>query len=509
MARKFKRVFVHFGADKTGSTAIQSALDGARQTLLDSSLVAYPPGFNHGQLGSCFSDTPEHYIFNVEMGFVDTDHIRESDASYIDRLRQWIDEVPACESLIFSFEGFGYLDENALGKLRTFCGSLADSVSAIAYVRAPLSYAVSAISQRVKQGRQPWPDNLLPISNYVVLLDRIIRAFGKESIHVRPFAPEALKNGCVVEDFAALVGIPNALVKTALKSSIPSNQALSLPAYVFGDALRRMLLDKGFQLNDVEFNSKYGQYLASIPGKKIRITAAQIEQVIAASRSHSQYLEDHFGIVFHEDPCDFLLRPIDALNLQEEDLVRSTAKVLVDVITNSSFHRPDFSEPGFTLILAELSSEAKVDRGQVIVFTVKFSIERNFEELAIGIHIFDSTGRLAFGTNTALLERPVLCVRRGTHRFRYCFVADLPEGAYTIGFGVTERVANGYRDIAWYDKLTNFTVSMRRPLASVGYMGLPVEFDYLQVDEGAHSGGLGPLTGGRCQSQCDEDAIGE
>jgi hypothetical protein len=224
IGKKFKRVVLHFGADKTGSTAIQKAFDLTRQTLLESGVLAYPPGEWHAQLGSYFCDNPLNYIFNIQVGSTDIEVIRNSDRRYFQKLQDWLNRVPVCETLLFSYEGFVDLDESSLENLKTFCEKFAETVSVMLYVRPPLAYAVSAISQRVKQGLSTWPVGNPPISAYKNFFEKTTAVFGKENICVRVFAPDVLKNGDVVADFCEVLGIPYKLVEKIQAKSIIANE---------------------------------------------------------------------------------------------------------------------------------------------------------------------------------------------------------------------------------------------------------------------------------------------
>lgn len=142
-----------------------------------------------------------------------------------------------------------------------------------------------------------------------------------------------------------------------------------------------------------------------------------------------------------------------------------------------------FASPEFSLLTARLDGDAKVVRGQVLAFTLEFSVAAAVDELEIGIHIFDEDRQWAFGTNTTLLEKKLLNVQRGTHRLQYFLVLDLPEGAYTAGFAFAERHAHGNRELGWFDRLADFSVTVLRPQACVGYTSMPVEVSCWQTSD--------------------------
>ena len=140
-----------------------------------------------------------------------------------------------------------------------------------------------------------------------------------------------------------------------------------------------------------------------------------------------------------------------------------------------------YSAPEFSLISATLEEKGAVSRGEPVAFVVDFSLSVPIPNLEIGIHIFDEDGRCAFGTNTTLLNQPLLRVRPGTHRMLYSVIVDLPAGKYTAGFAAAD--VEGQRELAWYDKLVEFSVVTPRPQAGVGYASLSVVAGYRQTGE--------------------------
>ena len=139
------------------------------------------------------------------------------------------------------------------------------------------------------------------------------------------------------------------------------------------------------------------------------------------------------------------------------------------------------SVPEFTLLAAVLDGENAVLRGDTLLFTVDFSLSTAVAELISGIQIIDEFGQRAFGTNTTLLKQTLLEIKPGTHRVQYSLIADLPEGKYAAGFAFLDKREQGDRELAWYDKLLTFSVTVPRPQASIGYCSLPVEMKHVQL----------------------------
>lgn len=481
MKHKFQRVVLHFGADKTGSTAIQSALDGSRRELLEAGLVAYPPGVWHAQLGSAFCAFPEQYVFNQQRGVIDAEYLREADGQYVEELNQWIEAAPHCETLALSYEGFVDLDENSLRKFKDYCARLARIVTVVLYVRPPLSYAVSAMSQRVKQGHLAWSVNNPPIFPHKIFLEKIVRVFGKSHVCVRVFSPATLEKGDVVADFMTVLKVPETIVEKMLASEVRQNESLSCPAQRIGETLITLFAKRGLKICDGEFYYKYGQYLVAISGEAIRLTAEQVEELMAASRPHTEYLGEQFGILFNEEVNKYL-RSGHEESFGQEPLLSSVGKVLADIALHDLQARQDFSSPDFSLIHAGLNGAKIVEAGQILCFDLEFYLSHDVEELEVAMHVFDESGRKAFGTNNRQLAKPLRKVSRGAHRVSCFLMANLSAGQYSFGFAVAEIRSAGLRELACYDRIIPFRV--KSPLrVSSGYVNLPVEFTCQQTSK--------------------------
>lgn len=482
MEYKFQRVVLHFGTDKTGSSAIQSVLDGYRQVLVQAGQVAYPPGVWHAQLGSVFCAFPEQYVFNQQRGVIDADYLREADGQYLKELNQWIKAAPKCETLAFSYEGFVGLDENALRKLKEYCAHLAKVVTVVLYVRPPLSYAVSAMSQRVKQGYLSWPVDNPPIFPHKTYLDKITRVFGKSNVCVKVFSRATLEKGDVVADFMHILKVPETILERMLASEVRQNESISSPAQRIGEEFITLLAERGLKICDGEFYYKYGQYLVSIPGEAIRLNGAQVEKLLTASRPHTKYLGEQFGVTFNEDVNKYLCPGHDESS-REEALFSSIGKVLADIALHDLQARQDFSSPEFILVRAELNGAKIVAPGEILCFDLEYYLLHDVEELEITVHVFDESGRKAFGTNNRQLAKPLRNVSRGVHRISSFLMANLPAGQYSFGFAVAEIHSEKARKLAGYDRIIPFRVKSPLPISSVGYVSLPVEFHCQQISK--------------------------
>jgi hypothetical protein len=476
MSHKFQKAILHFGADKTGSTSIQITLDNLRDELLNAGLIAYPTGQWHAQLGSYFSAEPENYIFNVMRGVQDRSKLLSEDAEYFQAFDHWVKQCPVCEAIVFSYEGFVDLDVTAIQRMYAYASTFAVQVQVVLYVRSPLSYAVSGMSQRVKSGLYSFKPEDPPVSPYRDFLTKILHVFDKQNVIVRDFSRERLFDQDVVADFIHLIDLSKPVNLSTLKST-RFNDALTVDGLYVGERLIDLYSSAGFSYAQGDFGSKYALQLAKIPGSKIKLNSEQIEIVKRVAHVHQRYIEDEFGVRFNEDDESF-----EGVGFTAADpaLLDATAEIMFNLSTQHLMRkRADFVSPSFALLSAELDSTETALKQ----FVIKFSVSEAIEELELGIHIFDDMGRWAFGTNSTLLAQPVRNLQPGTHTLRYYVMADLPEGEYTAGFAFAERHGDAVKELAWFDRLLPFQITVDRFVASVGYSCLSTAVDCVPVSQ--------------------------
>lgn len=119
---------------------------------------------------------------------------------------------------------------------------------------------------------------------------------------------------------------------------------------------------------------------------------------------------------------------------------------------------PDFS-------LHSVSSERS---GDDILFKLEIELARAVPEMIAGVHIHNQDGWLAFGTNSALLERPLRDLASGRHSLEFRVSANLPQGRYRAGFAFLEPSADGMRTLAWADDVLSFETKVERQVPSIG-----------------------------------------
>ena len=204
-----KKIVLHVGMHKTGSTAIQASLAGYQDGVYE---YAQLP---HAVMGDRGRDNNHSFLINTAF---DRDHKRVGRlllfgvaASDFDRLRgQCLDALECClraseaEVLILSAETITNFDLESTQELGVMLRQYASDIQVYAYVRDPFDYVKAITQEAIKWGHAG--DHLHPLS-YRNNFDHIEDVFGAENVSYRLYRREKLLNGDVIADFASWIGL--------------------------------------------------------------------------------------------------------------------------------------------------------------------------------------------------------------------------------------------------------------------------------------------------------------
>lgn len=292
--KQLNKIILHIGPDKTGTTAIQRALKTSR-ALLHEYGVLYSNNLTNNDkwltVNFCKLTDPTT-IFSVKK-----DEIAEKCCNYINVLKKEI-ETSSAGVLILSHEGVPHLETDELEALRDFLLHYTSNIEIVVYARAPLSYAGSAISQRIITGRKAWA-NHLPVLCYKDYLQKMIYVFGKTSILLKHFEKSKFPAGDIVLDFLSILELKeSAKLQIVENANFKGNPALSSQAIQVGERLIEVVgktVPEGGA-----FRFSFANELRAIKGKKIKLTKKQKELIQEHASEHSIYLEKEFGLYFSE-----------------------------------------------------------------------------------------------------------------------------------------------------------------------------------------------------------------
>lgn len=194
-----KKIFLHIGSHKTGTSSIQKFLEQNQKSLKDDQSIAY--------IGGGFFPFYDYLIGSIS----------ELPLKRFDNRLKDISQ----DYLIISHENYSWINSDKDIKLiANKLYKYTNEVEIIIYIRRQDSLAISQ-----KQEGTKWRDNsfvyghelkALPLKltpeakaylNFYEKIQKWSKAFGEKNIKVRIFEKDRLHNGDAVEDFTQVVGI--------------------------------------------------------------------------------------------------------------------------------------------------------------------------------------------------------------------------------------------------------------------------------------------------------------
>ncbi len=207
-----KKLIIHIGSVKTGSTSIQKTLRESYEKLRKYNInyCEVIKGFYEYTLTSMFIKHPEnHILFKKEL---ESRNIAPS--ILIEEYRNYWNKVflkNKEKTMIFSSEHLSLFsfDEESMLNFKIYLDQYFADYSIIIYIRDPINWLRSQVQETVKNGRRvsitKYCDDLIDskessLYNYEKL-QKWGNVFGKDKIIVRQFDSEHFINGRLIDDF--------------------------------------------------------------------------------------------------------------------------------------------------------------------------------------------------------------------------------------------------------------------------------------------------------------------
>lgn len=220
--RPTKRILVHIGTHKTGTSSIQHYLHDHR-ALLEKLGVGYYEGVlrpdNHVELHLLTERADRGSVYRYQHPDIDTNQLREQTTR---KLQQFLGN-DTFHTYIFSAEGLSYLRfaEEAQA-LKSLLGHR-HPIEIVLYLRQPLDFLASYTNQLSKMGipSSPQPDafNYVETDSWLLDYDGLTSLYQQhfQQICVLNYELELQRCRTVVESFLSLLPVP----RTQLPDSAP------------------------------------------------------------------------------------------------------------------------------------------------------------------------------------------------------------------------------------------------------------------------------------------------
>ena len=232
------RCILHIGTEKTGTTALQTALSSQRKYLSSNGVfyAQFPGDLNCRSLAAAFTPLENRDDYKLKWGLMEPEKFTDWRQKLLGEIRNEITTAKAsCHTYILSSEHFSskIIREADVADLAEYLRTEFEDIRVVCYLRRQDLMATSRINEGLRAG---FPQRLFPnVSNdgalpplydYQTLIKRWAVAFGESAIKLRIFERSKLTGGSIVADFSETqLGVPLKEADQAI-----SNVSLSLTA---------------------------------------------------------------------------------------------------------------------------------------------------------------------------------------------------------------------------------------------------------------------------------------
>ncbi len=305
-----KKVFLHVGMAKTGTTSIQDTLFSNQELLKKNDYYYFKDLYrNHSYMFvNMFDSNPEKFHSNIKKSF-GIEKIKEENERNQKIIEYELSHM-TCENIIFSAEIICTLERDALERIKAYMIGLFPNaeLKIVIATRESISYINSVVQQRKKTG------NNTPYKfRYKRKFSKLIQVFSKENIIAYKFEDACLHEKGPVGFFLDILGLDNAViskVKVEKSNESVSDRAVEIIEYI--NSRHQML--KNDKLNRGRLHLDYAHFYC-LSGKKYQIDFKELESEysLEAIASDKKWLRENLGI----DYTNVEIKSIDNENVYD------------------------------------------------------------------------------------------------------------------------------------------------------------------------------------------------
>lgn len=301
-----RKIVLHAGLPKTGTTSIQTAFYAQRRALLDVARLLYPSLDANltNALCTLFHDDPRKHITNKLAGLTTLDAIAPLQSRYREALEREI-ESTTWDTLLLSAEGISNLSHQAHYRLREWGDRFATDWSVFLCVRHPIDHVRSLVQQLLKSGStlaQLYADPPLP--GLRAKISSLITVFGRESVAVLDFDAAREYTGGVVGALADRLGLPASIRDRLLAQEVRQNKALSREAALLLDSVNRRHPMFDGEVRAPRRSGREVEYIRRVRGNRFDLPVAFQDEIRARTRDDVEWLNEEFGLDLYRDVTD-------------------------------------------------------------------------------------------------------------------------------------------------------------------------------------------------------------
>ncbi|BBM87487.1 hypothetical protein [Candidatus Uabimicrobium amorphum] len=289
-----KRLILHFGTHKTGSTSIQRNLATAD---LGPKWEYAKLGVNQGGVVSAaftqdLFSIREYKLFGIDRG--------ELLKIKMKSLELFKSALKSCkkDNLIVSGERIVKLEENDLSELNRVSSSLGFKVEAIGYLREPKSRMEAVFQQKIKFPYKYTSLEDLFYPDYQKKLIKFENVLGKDNVLFLLYDRKNLLEKCVVKDFCFRLGI-----KTDAWEIHRYNESIPLRALRFLYTYKKFGLLSTKESNHKKQYNRLIRRLKDLKGPKMSFSLKIVNPIIEEKQQVIDWINSRLNVPFPYPTC--------------------------------------------------------------------------------------------------------------------------------------------------------------------------------------------------------------
>lgn len=307
-----RRLVLHVGMHKTGTSSIQQTLSRGAAVLREAGWLYPDVAVNHSEImHSAFAEPSKAVSFRGHRmsGRTEEADIVRFNRRNLDALTVAIEAAPEA-SVLISGEGMSRLDAAGAERLLAWGRAHFSGVEVVVFVRPPASATHSKVQQHVKGGKSlNWLRQAELSTNYRFAIEKFKERLPPDALHLRVFARDALVSNCSVATLLDCLGLVESVYSKL--AVVRANEAISTLAadLLFAASATIPAMQAGAP-NPARAGTLRG-VLQATAGPRFWAPAALIERSVAAAADDIAWLNALLGqdIRDHEPglPADAVL----------------------------------------------------------------------------------------------------------------------------------------------------------------------------------------------------------
>jgi len=318
-----KKIYLHIGVEKTGTTSVQRLLNRNRKAFREEG-VYVPTSFDHSVLAVLAYGEGKEDDLNIRYG-IKNETDKEHFMNILKKELLIAREDNRIKSIIMSSEHLqSRLGITEAEKLIGYLRSIELEVNAIVFVRKPIEIAISLMCSQLKGGSKldtrvpdPYEPYIQKLCNHKDTIETWTRLTGRERINIVKY-----REGEVIKEFLKACGIQRRNLYE--NGSINVNRKINMEGCELLAYVNKRLPEIAADNTINPTRGNMGQYIEKIFSKPPFITASEAEVLSyeSAFRDSDVWLEEKHGISFRPSTSFETIKSFDERDSNARELVK-------------------------------------------------------------------------------------------------------------------------------------------------------------------------------------------